>query len=143
THFPKLKIIGRGKQISAVGNEDSLKEFASKISQIIQHLQHYNRLNEKEMETILETDPTPNSGKIKPHDILVHGVSGKIVRALTTGQQKLVETVYKNDMVFAVGPAGTGKTYTGVALAVQALKNKEVRRIILTRPAVEAGESLG
>lgn len=143
THFPKLKIIGRGKQISAVGNEDSLKEFASKISQIIQHLQHYNRLNEKEMETILETEPAPNSGKIKPHDILVHGVSGKIVRALTAGQQKLVETVYKNDMVFAVGPAGTGKTYTSVALAVQALKNKEVRRIILTRPAVEAGESLG
>lgn len=143
THFPKLKIIGRGKQISAVGNEDSLKEFASKISQIIQHLQHYNRLNEKEMETILETEPTSNSEKIKPHDILVHGVSGKIVRALTAGQQKLVETVYKNDMVFAVGPAGTGKTYTGVALAVQALKNKEVRRIILTRPAVEAGESLG
>lgn len=143
THFPKLKIIGRGKQISAVGNEDSLKEFASKISQIIQHLQHYNRLNEKEMETILETEPAPNSGKIKPHDILVHGVSGKIVRALTAGQQKLVEMVYKNDMVFAVGPAGTGKTYTSVALAVQALKNKEVRRIILTRPAVEAGESLG
>lgn len=143
THFPKLKIIGRGKQISAVGNEDSLKEFASKISQIIQHLQHYNRLNEKEMETILETEPAPNSGKIKPHDILVHGVSGKIVRALTAGQQKLVEMAYKNDMVFAVGPAGTGKTYTSVALAVQALKNKEVRRIILTRPAVEAGESLG
>lgn len=143
THFPKLKIVGRGKHISAVGNEVSLKEFDLKISQIIQHLQHYNRLNEKEMETLLDTDPVTNNGKIPTHETLVHGVNGKLVKALTAGQQKLVETVYKNDMVFAVGPAGTGKTYTGVALAVQALKNKEVRRIVLTRPAVEAGESLG
>jgi len=99
--------------------------------------------SEKETETLLESEPTLQDGKMHPQNILVHGVSGKLVKALTAGQQKLVETVYKNDMVFAVGPAGTGKTYTGVALAVQALKNKEVRRIILTRPAVEAGESLG
>lgn len=143
TRFPKLKIIGRGKQISAVGNEYLLKEFSTKISHIIQHLQHYNRLNEKEMETLLESEPTNNSSKMHSSEVLVHGVSGKLVKAMTAGQQKLVDTVRKNDMVFAVGPAGTGKTYTGVALAVQALKNKEVRRIILTRPAVEAGESLG
>jgi len=143
TRFPKLKIVGRGKQISAIGNEELLKEFSTKISQIIQHLQHYNRLNEKEMETLLESENTNNVAKMGANEVLVHGVSGKLVKALTAGQQKLVETVYKNDMVFAVGPAGTGKTYTSVALAVQALKNKEVRRIILTRPAVEAGESLG
>ncbi len=142
THFPKLKIVGRGKQISAVGNEELLKEFSEKISQIIQHLQHYNQLNEKEMESLLESEATNHTGQIQTN-VLVHGVSGKLVKAMTAGQQKLVETVYKNDMVFAVGPAGTGKTYTSVALAVQALKNKEVRRIILTRPAVEAGESLG
>lgn len=143
TRFPKLKIVGRGKQISAVGNEDSLNEFSKKISQIIQHLQHYNRLNEKEMESLLDSEPANNSGKMQNNEVLVHGVSGKLVKALTAGQQKLVDTVRKNDMVFAVGPAGTGKTYTSVALAVQAMKNKEVRRIILTRPAVEAGESLG
>lgn len=143
TRFPKLKIVGRGKQVSAVGNEDSLKEFSNKLTQILQHLQHYNRLNEKEMETLLESEPSKSTGKIQINEVLVHGVNGKLIKALTAGQQQLVDTVRKNDMVFAVGPAGTGKTYTGVALAVEALKNKEVRRIILTRPAVEAGESLG
>lgn len=143
TRFPKLKIMGRGKQISAVGNEDLLKEFSAKIAQIIQHLQHYNRLNEKEMETLLESESTNNQPRMVRNEVLVHGVSGKLIKAMTPGQQQLVDTVRKNDMVFAVGPAGTGKTYTGVALAVEALKNKEVRRIILTRPAVEAGESLG
>lgn len=143
TRFPKLKIVGRGKQVSAVGNEDLLKEFSNKISQIIQHLQHYNRLNEKEMETLLEAEPSNNPSRIHGAAVLVHGVNGKLIKPMTAGQQQLVDTVRKNDMVFAVGPAGTGKTYTGVALAVEALKNKEVRRIILTRPAVEAGESLG
>ena len=143
TRFPKLKIVGRGKQISVVGNENLLNEFSNKIAQIIQHLQHYNRLNEKEMETILDPENTNNTTKFASDEVIVHGVSGKLVKAQTPGQQTLVDTVRKNDMVFAVGPAGTGKTYTGVALAVQALKNKEVRRIILTRPAVEAGESLG
>lgn len=142
SHFPKLKILGRGKKISAVGNEESLKEFSKKINQIIQHLQQYNRLNEKEMETLLNEQPSEKH-KVNYDEVLVHGVSGKLVKAQTPGQQHLVDVVRKNDMVFAIGPAGTGKTYTSVALAVQALKNKEVRRIILTRPAVEAGESLG
>src|SRR5690606_28752606 len=94
------------------------------------------------METILDEKPTEKP-KVNYDEILVHGVSGKLVKSQTPGQQHLVDVVRKNDMVFAIGPAGTGKTYTSVALAVQALKNKEVRRIILTRPAVEAGESLG
>lgn len=143
THFPKLKIVGRGKNISAVGNEQYLLEFSDKLSQIVQHLQHYNRLNEKQIEEILDTDSPKNGTRIKIDEVIVHGVNGKLIKPQTPGQRELVEKVQRNDMVFAIGPAGTGKTYTGVALAVQALKNKEVRRIILTRPAVEAGESLG
>ncbi|MFA5619437.1 MAG: PhoH family protein [Weeksellaceae bacterium] len=143
-HFPKLKIVGRGRKITAMGRETELKEFSAKIAQIIQFLQDYNRLNEKDLDNLLEETYQPEVRRIgRGDEILVHGVSGKLIKAHTPGQKKLVELVYKNDMVFAVGPAGTGKTYTGVALAVQALKNKEVRRIILTRPAVEAGESLG
>lgn len=143
SRFPKLKIMGRGKKISAKGNEENLMEFSTKLSQIIQYLQQYNRLNEKDMENLLEADFSENGSKLRTEEVLVHGAGGRLVKAQTPGQIKLVDTVYKNDMVFAVGPAGTGKTYTSVALAVQALKNKEVRRIVLTRPAVEAGESLG
>mgnify|MGYP001207956550 FL=1 len=142
THFPNLKLIGRGKKLSAVGDESHLNEFSNKLTQIIEHLKHYNRLNENDLERLL--DPEYKHSRIKKsEEILVHGVSGRLIKALTPGQKKLVELVNKNDMVFAVGPAGTGKTYTSVALAVQALKAKEVKRIVLTRPAVEAGESLG
>lgn len=143
TRFPKLKIIGRGKNISAVGNEEYLLEFSDKLSQIVSHLQHYNRLNEKQIEEILDTNAPKNGSRPKVDEVIVHGVNGKLIKPQTPGQRELVEKVRQNDMLFAIGPAGTGKTYTGVALAVQALKNKEVRRIILTRPAVEAGESLG
>lgn len=143
THFPKLKITGRGRNISAVGNEENLKEFSDKIAQIISYLQQYNKLNEKDMENLLDPENPGQPLNRQAGEVIVHGVGGKLIKAQTPGQRKLVELVHKNDMVFAVGPAGTGKTYTGVALAVQALKNKEVRRIILTRPAVEAGESLG
>lgn len=143
THFPKLKITGRGKKISAVGNESNLLEFSNKLNEILQFLQHYNRLNEKDMENLLAPDYKPKMSISKSEEVLVHGVSGRLIKAQTEGQKKLVEQVLKSDMVFAIGPAGTGKTYTGVALAVRALKNKEVRRIVLTRPAVEAGESLG
>lgn len=143
THFPKLKITGRGRNISAVGNEENLKEFSDKIAQIISYLQQYNKLNEKDMENLLDPENPGQPLNRQSGEVIVHGVGGKLIKAQTPGQRKLVELVHKNDMVFAVGPAGTGKTYTGVALAVQALKNKEVRRIILTRPAVEAGESLG
>ncbi len=142
-YFPKLKIVGRGRNISAVGNEELLSQLNSKVAQIISHIQHYNQIKEKDLEQILESDSPSRINMANSNEILVHGVSGKLIKAHTPGQKELVEKVYKNDMVFAIGPAGTGKTYTGVALAVQALKNKEVRRIILTRPAVEAGESLG
>lgn len=143
SYFPKLKIVGRGRIISAVGNEELLQELDAKIAQIIGHIQHYNQLKEKDVEHILELDSSSQKTMVNANEVLVHGVNGKLIKAHTPGQRELVEKVHKNDMVFAIGPAGTGKTYTGVALAVQALKNKEVRRIILTRPAVEAGESLG
>lgn len=142
SHFPKLKIIGRGRNISAVGNEENLKELSQKIDEIIEFLQHYNRLNEKDMENLMDPKFT-GKRMLSKDEILVHGVSGRLIKAHTPGQTELVQAVNKNDMVFAVGPAGTGKTYTSVALAVRALKAKEVRRIVLTRPAVEAGESLG
>lgn len=145
THYPELKIIGRGKHISAVGKEVDLKAFEQKIAQIILHLNHYNRLNSRDMENLLDNEyHAKREGSIGLSDeVLVHGMNGRLIKAHTPGQKKLVDKVYENDMVFAIGPAGTGKTYTSVALAVQALKSKEVRRIILTRPAVEAGESLG
>ncbi|HZH70392.1 MAG TPA: PhoH family protein [Flavobacteriaceae bacterium] len=143
-YFPKLKIVARGNKLKAYGDEILLEEFDKKLSMLIEHFAKYNKLDENAIERILtsqsreEYDTSLNSA-----DILVHGVGGKIVKAQTVNQRRLVDLMAKNDMVFAVGPAGTGKTYTGVALAVKALKEKQVKRIILTRPAVEAGENLG
>lgn len=141
SQFPKLKIVARGRFISAIGNEDELNLFESKIDEIVAHMNHYNRLNDKDLGDIFDGNSVQKlAGK---DEILVHGVGGIMVKAITPNQRKLVDAVNQNDMVFATGPAGTGKTYTSVALAVRALKNKEVKRIVLTRPAVEAGESLG
>ena len=143
-YFPKLKIVARGNKITAFGDEDLLEEFDKRMEMLFSHFTAYNNLDENMIERILTSDSkddytTSNeSGKV-----LLHGVNGRPIKAKTTNQRKLVDSVRHNDMVFAIGPAGTGKTYTGVALAVKALKNKEVKRIILTRPAVEAGENLG
>lgn len=142
SQFPKLKIVARGRYLSAMGNEAELNQFETKIDEVVAHMHHYNRLNERDLQNIFDTESS--NGQMSPKDeILVHGVGGILVKALTPNQRRLVDAVNHNDMVFATGPAGTGKTYTSVALAVRALKNKEVKRIILTRPAVEAGESLG
>ena len=143
-YFPKLKIVARGNKITAYGEKILLDEFDKRMDMLISYFSDYNNLDENMIERILASESkdeytTSNeSGKA-----LLHGVNGRIVKAQTTNQRKLVDMMSKNDMVFAIGPAGTGKTYTGVALAVKALKNKEVKRIILTRPAVEAGENLG
>ena len=143
-YFPKLKIVARGNKITAFGDEDLLEEFDKRMEMLFSHFTAYNNLDENMIERILTSDSkddytTSNeSGKV-----LLHGVNGRLIKAQTTNQRKLVDAVLQNDMVFAIGPAGTGKTYTGVALAVKALRNKEVKRIILTRPAVEAGENLG
>ena len=113
------------------------------MEKLIAYCAKYNRLDERTIDSILSATNTEKSEKVREEDIIVHGVNGQIIRPQTPNQVKLVELMHQNDMVFAVGPAGTGKTYVGVALAVKALKEKQVRRIILTRPAVEAGENLG
>ncbi|WP_299526599.1 PhoH family protein [Winogradskyella sp.] len=143
-YYPKLKIVARGNKIKAYGDEDLLEEFDTRMMMLMKHFGKYNKLDENVIERILTSNSSEDySTSAKSGEVIVHGVGGKLIKAQTVNQRKLVESIRKNDMVFAIGPAGTGKTYTGVALAVQALKNKEVKRIILTRPAVEAGENLG
>ncbi|MAM29988.1 MAG: phosphate starvation-inducible protein PhoH [Flavobacteriaceae bacterium] len=143
-YFPKLKLVARGSKLKAYGDEEVLEEFDKRITMLLEHFGKYNKMDENVIERVLlsrskdDYETSESSG-----EVLVHGVSGKLIKAQTANQRKLVDLMKKNDMVFAVGPAGTGKTYTGVALAVKALKEKQVKRIILTRPAVEAGENLG
>ncbi|AEW86377.1 PhoH family protein [Flavobacterium columnare] len=142
-YYPKLKIVARGTTLKAFGEEDVLDEFELRFRRLMLHFTRFNSIDDNVIMRIIEGDVQPNN-QMSDHDkILVHGVGGKLIKAMTPNQQLLVDTLQKNDMVFAVGPAGTGKTYTGVALAVRALKEKQVKRIILTRPAVEAGENLG
>lgn len=143
TYFPKIKIVARGNEIHIFGEKALLDEFEKRLGQLIQHFEKYNHLDKNTIERILFSDTGLLPSTLLDKDFIVHGVKGKIIRAQTPNQQKLLELIGKNDMVFAIGPAGTGKTYTSVALAVRALKDKQVKRIILTRPAVEAGENLG
>lgn len=144
TYFPKLKVVSRGDTLKAIGDDDEIKLFESKIALLIAHLLKYKQLTENNIERLMDETENGESQTLKhDDDILVFGNAGLIVKPKTANQRKLVKESEKNDLVFAVGPAGTGKSYTAVALAVRALKNKEVRRIILTRPAVEAGEHLG
>ena len=143
-YFPKIKIVARGSKLKIYGESDLLNEFEKRLEMLIKYFNRYNKLDENSIERILtSTGKEEKSGGAKAKDILVHGVNGKHIKAQTENQRKMVSMMQKNDMLFAVGPAGTGKTYTAVALAVKALKEKEVRRIILTRPAVESGENLG
>ncbi len=143
-YYPKLKIVARGNKITAYGDEELLEEFEARFDRLVTHYGKYNQLDENTIERILTSNPEDVFEEASGvSEILVHGVGGRIIKAQTANQRKLVELMKTNDMVFAIGPAGTGKTYTGVALAVKALKEKQVRKIILTRPAVEAGENLG
>lgn len=143
-YYPKLKIVARGNKIKAYGDEDLLEEFDRNMTKLMVHFGKYNKLDENSIERVLMGGHSEDhSNTTLNGDVILHGVGGRIIKAETANQRKMVQSMRKNDMVFAIGPAGTGKTYTGVALAVQALKNKEVKRIILTRPAVEAGENLG
>ncbi len=142
--YPKLKIVARGNTIKAFGETDLLEQFEHKIELMLLHFGKYNVLDTQTIERIVMADTLEEADLDKDTNLtIVHGVGGKIVKARTQNQAKLVHAMKQNDMVFAIGPAGTGKTYTGVALAVKALKEKQVKRIILTRPAVEAGENLG
>ena len=143
TLFPKLKIVARGTKLIAFGEEHRLADFQQQLEKLIAYATKYNRLDQRAIDSILSTTESESNEKESETDIIVHGVNGKVIRPQTKNQVKLVSLMHKNDMVFAIGPAGTGKTYVGVALAVKALKEKQVKRIILTRPAVEAGENLG
>ncbi len=144
-YFPKIKIVARGTKLKIYGEPDLLDEFEIRFERLIKYFNRYNKLDENSIERILTSngDDEKTSAAKKIKDILVHGVNGKLIKPQTENQRKMVTLMAKNDMLFAVGPAGTGKTYTAVALAVRALKEKEVRKIILTRPAVESGENLG
>ncbi|NRA93951.1 MAG: PhoH family protein [Psychroserpens sp.] len=143
-YFPKLKIVARGNRIKAYGDEDLLEEFDRRMEMLMVHFGKYNKIDENVIERVLTSQSSDDyATSDSSGEAILHGVNGRVIKAQTVNQRKLVDSMKKNDMVFAIGPAGTGKTYTGVALAVRALKNKEVKRIILTRPAVEAGENLG
>ncbi len=150
--FPTLKVVGRGHEIKIIGEPEMVAEAEAKILKLMSYYRENGMLTPTEVDFILGNKKSSNvdtNGKSTPpgaadgRDVLVFGPSGLLVRARTPNQRKMVESSEKNDIVFAIGPAGTGKTYTAVALAVRALKNREIRRIILTRPAVEAGEHLG
>ncbi len=140
--FPKLKLIVRGEMLKALGPDDELQWFEGKLQAMMTYYDKFGHLTENAVMQIMESGGGGPEAEVSD-EVLVHGRNGLLIKARTPNQQRLVRSVYENDMVFAIGPAGTGKTYTAVAMAVRALKNKEIRRIILTRPAVEAGENLG
>ena len=141
--FPKLKIIARGNTLKINGTDTEIEELEDKINTLLLSFEKFGRVSEREVDQILGSDDQIHIYDTSEQDILVRGNNGLNVKARTPNQHRMTESSEKNDLVFAIGPAGTGKTYTAVALAVRALKNKEVKRIILTRPAVEAGENLG
>ena len=141
TLFPQIKIVSRGERLKIIGNSDQIRYFEQKLTAFIKHINQYNSLTLSQIERLVEG----NESEIlkTKDDIILHGQNGKIIKARTANQRKMINDIKKNDMLFAIGPAGTGKTYTAVAIAVKSLKDKEVKRIIFTRPAVEAGENLG
>ncbi|HEY0977231.1 MAG TPA: PhoH family protein [Flavobacteriales bacterium] len=146
--YPQLNLVARGESLRVIGPEPLVEEFADRFEQLVRHVAKYNDLPRKVLDDIMGTDdsngpPRPSVAPGEETDVIVTGNAGLRVKARTPNQQRLVTAVEQHDMVFAIGPAGTGKTYTAVALAVKALRDRTVRRIILTRPAVEAGESLG
>ena len=141
--FPTLKITGRDNFVFAMGNRETLDLLKKKLDDVSDYISKHNSIEIKQLESLLKLKDDSEKQLVFDQDIIVKGVNGKVIKAKTTNLKKLVKVSEKKDMVFAIGPAGTGKTYTSVALAVRALRDKEVKRIILTRPAVEAGESLG
>jgi len=147
--YPKLKIVARGNEVKVLGDDHEINIFREKFSHLLQHVEKYENLNITDLERILGAKasdialPDNSADKFASGEVIVFGPNGVMVKARTANQRRMVECINKSDILFAIGPAGTGKTYTAVALAVRALKNKDIKRIILTRPAVEAGENLG
>ncbi len=148
--YPKLKIVARGSDVKVLGEDHELNIFKDRFQHLLNHVEKFDSLNITDLERILgskvqdqQTGDVPADNKSTTGEVIVFGPNGILVKARTANQRRMVDTINRNDILFAIGPAGTGKTYTAVALAVRALKNKEIKRIILTRPAVEAGENLG
>lgn len=140
TLYPKLRFVARGRAIKVYGDEADIEMFEVFVGRLLSYCNEYNKLNEEVILSMYNGD----APQTKPHDaLIIYGVNGKPITARTENQRKLVEAFNRNDLCFALGPAGSGKTYVAIALAVRALKNKEIRKIILSRPAVEAGEKLG
>lgn len=142
-YFPGLKVIARGDEIMLDGKPTEIEEFAMKLGELIEIRHHKLNLTIYDVESIFDGETSMDIFKLSSDAIIVHTTDGKPIKARNINQQRMVKAYFENDLVFAVGPAGTGKTYIAIALAVRALKNKEIRKIILTRPAVEAGERLG
>lgn len=140
-YFPDVKLVARGNKLKVIGSKDKILFVKKKFESFIDHINQYNRLTISQIERLI----LGNENKVLENkdNVILHGRSGKLIKARTLNQRQMVDDIKKNDLLFAIGPAGTGKTYTAVALSVKSLKLKEVKRIILTRPAVEAGENLG
>jgi len=143
SYFPKLKLVSRGNMLKAMGDEEEIIRFETKINALLDQYHEFHKLSIETIALIMNDQLEENGNSPENSDVLVFGNNGKPIRARTPNQRKLVEACETKDMIFAIGPAGTGKTYTAIAMAVRALKNREIRKIILSRPAVEAGERLG
>ena len=143
SYYPELKVVARGNEIILDGKEKDVEDFTVKIHMLIQRRQHKMNLTPYDVEDLFDGDSSPDRFKLCGDSVIVHGNDGKPIKARNRTQQEMVKSYFENALIFAIGPAGTGKTYIAIALAVRALKNREIKRIILTRPAVEAGERLG
>ncbi len=143
SYFPELKAVARGCEIILDGKDEDIEKFTSKLKMLIERRQHKMNITPYDVEDLFEHEDKPDRFRLCGDSVIVHGNDGKPIKARNRTQEEMVKAYFENDLVFAVGPAGTGKTYIAIALAVRALKNREIKRIILTRPAVEAGERLG
>ncbi|MGM9736498.1 MAG: PhoH family protein [Candidatus Cryptobacteroides sp.] len=141
--FPNLKVIARGNDIILDGADTDIEEFSVKLNQLIERRKHKMNLTPYDVEDLFDAEASPNHFKLSGDSVIVFGNDGKPIKARNRTQEEMVKAYFENDLIYAIGPAGTGKTYIAIALAVRALKNREIKRIILTRPAVEAGERLG
>ena len=143
SYFPTLKIVSRGNDIILDGKDTQIEEFEMKLAELIERRRHKMNLTVFDVEDIFDSESSADRFRLNADAVIVHSTDGRPIKARNRNQQEMVKAYFDNDLVFAVGPAGTGKTYVAIALAVRALKNREIKRIILTRPAVEAGERLG
>lgn len=143
TYFPGLKVVARGTDIILDGKDAQIEEFEAKFAELVERRHHKMNLTVFDVEDIFDGESSPDSFRLNGEAVIVHSTDGKPIKARNATQQEMVKAYFDNDLIFALGPAGTGKTYIAIALAVRALKNREIKRIILTRPAVEAGERLG